>query len=113
MRASFTLSMVTASQALVMSIYLFFKEPGEIGKVIRAWRVTSLVGLTSMLGSLGWFTAFTLTAAAHVKMVGQIELVFSYIASVFWFREKISKRELIGIGLIVLSVVVVVLSFGR
>ena len=112
LRAAFTLAAVTTTQTLIMIVWLMLREPGEIGKVLRAWRVTALVGLTSMLGSLGWFTAFTLVSAAYVRVVGQVELVFSYAASVFVFKEKISLRELMGIALILLSVVVLVLDFG-
>lgn len=112
LRASFTLAAVTTTQTLIMGTWLAFRERGEIAKVLRAWRVTSLVGLTSMLGSLGWFTAFTLTSAAYVRVVGQVELVFSYLASVFVFREKASAREISGIALILLSVVVLILDLG-
>lgn len=113
LRAAFTLAAVTTTQTLIMVVWLSFREPGEVGKVFRAWRITSLVGLTSMLGSLGWFTAFTLTSAAYVRVVGQVELVFSYAASVFVFKETAKRRELAGIALILLSVVVLILDLGR
>ena len=51
-------------------------EPGEIARVIVAWRVAAWVGLTGMLGSFGWFAAFTLQNAAYVKALGQVELMF-------------------------------------
>ncbi|MEL7175867.1 MAG: EamA family transporter, partial [Pseudomonadota bacterium] len=68
------------------------------------------VGLTSMIGSLGWFTAFTLQNAAYVKALGQVELVFAFLASQFFFGEKTDKREVLGVGLIVLSILVLILS---
>jgi hypothetical protein len=34
-----------------------------------------------MLASAGWFSAMTLQNAAYVKAVGQIELVFAFLAS--------------------------------
>lgn len=109
-RAVVTLSFVTAFQTIVMLIWLRWREPGEITRVIRAWRIASLVGLTSMLGSIGWFFAFALQTVAYVKALGQIELVFSYLASTKVFREVVSTRELAGIGLIVVSVMVLVLT---
>ena len=66
------------------------------------------MGLTSIGGSFCWFTAFTLQNAAYVKAVGQIELIFSILASVLFFREKITGREFLGIGLISLSVIAMV-----
>ena len=61
-----------------------------------------------MAGSLGWFTAFTLQTAAYVQALGQVELIFSLMASVLFFHETITRRELAGIGLLTLSVLMLV-----
>jgi len=108
-RAAFTLAAVTAMQTLVMSAWLRLAEPGQIGLVIRRWRVTTLVGLTGMLGSLGWFTAFTLQNAAYVRALGQVELVFGILVSALIYREAVSRREIAGMALLGLSVVLLVL----
>ncbi len=109
LRACFTLAIVTASQTLAMFLWLGWREPGEVTRVLRSWRVSGLVGVTSMVGSLGWFTAFTLQNAAYVKALGQIELLFSFIASTFVFREKTQTREIIAMGLLTLSILLLVL----
>ena len=109
-RAVFTLMCVTTFQTIAMAIYLRFREPGEIQKVARNWRITSLVGLTGMLGSLGWFTAFTLQNAAYVKALGQVELVFTFLASYFIFKERSTPRELVGIGFVIASILWLVLA---
>jgi drug/metabolite transporter (DMT)-like permease len=62
------------------------------------------------LGSLGWFTAFALTNAAYVRALGQIELVFSYLSAVFFFRERVTRIEVIGIAMLVLGIVTLVLE---
>lgn len=111
LRAMATLAFVTAFQVVVMLIWLRLRDAGEIGRVIASWRVSSLVGVTSMLGSLGWFAAFTLQNAAYVKAVGQIELVFTFLASYFVFKEKSSGREVLGILLLVASILVLVLTY--
>jgi drug/metabolite transporter (DMT)-like permease len=109
LRSVFTLMCVTLFQTVVMAIWLQMRQANEIGKVVRHWRVTSLVGLTGMLGSLGWFTAFTLQNAAYVKALGQVELIFSFCASHFIFKETTTRREVVGITFVVLSIVVLVL----
>ena len=109
LRSVFTLMCVTTFQTVIMAIWLALREAGEIGKVIRHWRVTALVGLTGMIGSLGWFTAFTLQNAAYVKALGQVELIFSFLASYFIFKERSTPREILGILMVVLSIVVLVL----
>ncbi|UWQ05677.1 EamA family transporter [Aliiroseovarius crassostreae] len=108
-RAGFTLACVTAYQSVIMAIWMRFSEPGEISRVLRAWRVGALVGLSSMIGSFCWFTAFTLQNAALVKALGQVELLFSYAATIFVFRETVTRREITGTALILLSVLVLVL----
>ncbi len=110
LRAGFTLAVVSASQSLAMGLWLLLRDRAEIVAVLAAWRVAALVGLTSMIGSFLWFTAFTLQNAAYVKAVGQIELVLSVLASVLFFHEKISARELGGIALLLVSILVLVLT---
>lgn len=108
-RASVTLAAVTASQCLGMAVWLRLREPGTLAQVARSWRKTALVGITGMLGSLGWFTAFTLQNAAYVRAVGQVELVFSVLVTWLVFREKASRREIAGICLLGLSIVAIIL----
>ncbi|PUB12088.1 DMT family transporter [Yoonia sediminilitoris] len=108
-RAIITLACVTAFQTLTMAVWLVWRERGEITKVIGAWRVAGLVGLTSMAGSICWFTAFTLQNAAYVNAVGQIELLFSLIIGAFVFGEKVGLREWQGLLLLTSSIGMLVL----
>lgn len=96
-RALVTLACVTAFQTLALGAWMLWRERAEIGRVFAAWRIASLVGLSSMAGSICWFTAFTLQTVAYVNAVGQVELIFSVAASVFVFRERITGRELLGL----------------
>ena len=107
-RAGVTLAMVTAYQTIIMAAWLAWRDTGEIGRVVASWRVSSLVGVTSMCGSFGWFIAFALQNAAYVKAVGQVELVFTFLASYFIFKERSTPKEIAGIALIVISILVLV-----
>ncbi|MFA8386529.1 MAG: EamA family transporter [Pelagibaca sp.] len=109
LRAAVTLTCVTISQLIAMAFWLRWYEPGQIGAVWRARRVAVWVGLSSMAGSLCWFTAFTLQNAAYVQAVGQIELIFSLMASVLFFKERVTARELIGMGFLALSILAFIL----
>ena len=108
-RAIMTLAIVTAFQTVAMALWLAWRERGEIGRVLASWRVAGLVGITSMIGSICWFTAFTLQNAAYVNAVGQIELLFSLMIGAFVFGEKISPREWQGLSLLTFSIVFLVL----
>ena len=107
-RSGVTLVCVTSSQALAMALWLRLREPGQLSAVWAARRTAIWLGLASMAGSLGWFTAFTLQTAAYVQALGQVELIFSLMASVLFFHETITRRELAGIGLLTLSVLMLV-----
>ena len=110
LRAGFTLAIVTTYQTVIMSAWMAWRETGEITRVLKSWRISMLVGLTSMIGSFCWFTAFTLQNAAYVKVLGQVELIFSFVAGVLVFREKTSPREIWAMMLIILSIVVLALA---
>ena len=70
----------------------------------------SPVGIIGMAGSVCWFTAFSLQNAAYVSALGRIELVFTFIASVFFFREKATWTEIVGILLIVCAIMLILLE---
>ncbi len=110
-RAVLTLCVVTAMQTLALSLWLRWREPGQVGRVVAAHRVGVWLGLLGMAGSLCWFTAFTLQNAALVFAVGQVEVIFSILAATLFFGERITAREFAGITLITVSVIGVV-SFG-
>jgi len=105
LRAALTLACVTTSQAIGMALWLRWREVEQISKVLRNWRTAGLVGVTSMAGSLCWFIAFSLQNAAYVKAVGQIELVFSFMASTLFFRETVTRREIAGIVILCAAIV--------
>lgn len=109
-QAAVTLAWVLAYQSLAMGIYLALRERDQLWAVFRHWRWTAWVGLTSMLGSVGWFTAMTLHNAAYVRALGQIELVFTFVVSIFFFRERSTAGEVAGVLLVVAGIVVLVLA---
>ena len=109
LRACVTLAVVTSAQTIGLTSWLAWREPGQVARVWAARRSGVWMGITGMGGSLCWFTAFTLQNAAYVFAVGQIEVIFSILASVLFFRETISRREYLGIALLTLSILSLVL----
>lgn len=109
LRAGVTLACVTSAQLIGMALWLRWFEPGQISAVWAARRSAAWIGLTSMVGSFCWFTAFTLQNVAYVNALGQIELIFSLIASVFFFKERITKKELAGLGFLTISILGLIL----
>ncbi len=108
--AASTLVVALAIQTAMMTPYLAFKEQGELRRIWQNRSKAMLVGLASMLGSVGWFTAMTLQNAAYVRALGQIELIFTFLTSVLIFRERINKAEIGGTVLIVGGVLILLLA---
>ncbi len=108
-RAIVTLAIVTLIQTAALVAWLVVRETGEMIRVLTAWRVASLVGMASMVGSICWFWAYTLHNASYVNALGQVELVFSLLVSVFVFSETISRREWQGLALLTGSILLLVL----
>ncbi len=109
MRSAFTLAVATAIQTLILLVWLRVFQPGQIRRTVGQWRSCAMVGFAGWAASIFWFMAFTLTHAAYVRALGQIELIFTFLASVFFFREKVSRTEMAGVillsGAIILLVV--------
>ena len=110
MAAAYALAVSIVIQTVIMGLYLVWREPGEIGRVIANWRWAGAVSIAGILGSVCWFTAFTIENAAHVRAVGQIELVFTFIASTVFFKETVSRYEIIGIALVVGAILLVLIA---
>ncbi|HSF94532.1 MAG TPA: DMT family transporter [Thermohalobaculum sp.] len=110
MAAGYTLAVSVVLQTLMMGAWMLWRDPGQVRAVFRHWRVAGPVGVVGALCSICWFTAFTLQNATHVRAVGQIELVFTFIATVVFFREKVSRLEVLGIVMVVGAILLLLLG---
>ncbi len=104
-QAALTLMVINVAQTVRLGLYIGVRERAQLKLVVATWRMSALVGLTGVLGSAGWFTAMTLQNAAYVRTLGQVELIFTFMASHFLFHERIHKLEVVGVLLIVLGIV--------
>lgn len=109
--AAVTLVVMVILQTLIGALYLSWRSPSDWKAMKLQTGVCAFVGLTSVVGSVGWFTAMTLQPVAYVKAVGQIEFVFTLLVAVLFFKERPSPIELIGMGAI-LSGVLLLLVVG-
>ena len=108
-QSSTTLVFAIALQTLVMLAWLAFKERDQFKLIAKAAKPALLVGFVGATASFGWFTAFTLQQAALVKVVAQIEMLFTFASSIFFFKERINKPEVIGCMLITMGIIMLVL----
>ena len=104
------LACMNTIQVVLMVAYLARRDQPQLGKVWVNWRSSIWVGIFSVLGSAGWALAMTLENAALVRAVGQIELVFTFIASHLVLKERPSPGEWIGSILVVGGVILILIA---
>lgn len=109
MQAAVTLAFVIVFQTIIMAAWMLWKDRAEIGRIARAWKPALFTGFVGATASFGWFMAMTLQQAAIVKALAQIEMIFTFAASVLFFNERINRMEIAGCVLIVAGIVVLVL----
>lgn len=103
-RAALTVLVAVSLQSIIMGAYLLVREPGELARVFQNWRISSVIGCVGMLASLCWFSAMTLNSAAIVRAVGQIELLFTLLTTIWLFKERLRVVQLLGMVLIVAGI---------
>jgi drug/metabolite transporter (DMT)-like permease len=108
--ATYTLVFGLFVQTLVLTIYLLLRAPGVLKAILRLWKPSLLAGFMGAFASQFWFLAFALTAAANVRTLALIEVLFAQGVAYYSFKQPISARELLGIALIVVGVALLVVS---
>jgi drug/metabolite transporter (DMT)-like permease len=106
--ASFTLVFGLFVQTLVLTSYLLARAPDVLGKILGLWKPSMLAGFIGAFASQFWFLAFALTAAANVRTLALVEVLFAQAVAYYSFKQPISARELFGIVLIVVGVALLV-----
>ena len=92
-----------------MGIWITWRESEQWYKLLQQWRWATVIGVTGVLTSICWFTAFTIQNASFVRSVGMLELLFTYFFSTRIFKEKVSLFELAGISMIVAGILLLLL----
>ena len=104
--AAVTLAFMVSVQSLISFIYIYVQDSQQLKLMVSHWRLCLFVGITSVVGSIGWFTAASFQNAAYVKALGQVEFFITLFITYRIFREKISLIEYLGMALILISVLI-------
>ncbi|MEO8719130.1 MAG: EamA/RhaT family transporter [Burkholderiales bacterium] len=110
MRAAAALAVAQFIQTFLLGSWLLWKTPRVVADTLRLWRPSLFAGFMGAAASVGWFSAFALQPASHVRTLGLVELVFSYAVSRKLFRESLSWLELAGMGFLAAGIAVITLS---
>jgi len=108
--AAWVLLFVLLIQTLMLSVYVCIKEPNTWQTLLAHKPLTCAISVTSCIGSIGWFSAMSLQHVAYVKTLGQVEVFFTLLLSIFWLKEPLKKRHSLGLSLIALAAILVMMT---
>ncbi len=98
--AAWVLLWVLCLQTLLLAGYIFLRSPETYTQLKQHPKMTLAISFTSCIGSIGWFSAMALQYVAYVKTLGQVEVLFTILLSIFWLKHPVHKSELAGLVLI-------------
>jgi drug/metabolite transporter (DMT)-like permease len=90
-----------AIQTAVLLVWLALFDRAGLKAILALWRASIVAGFMGALASQLWFVALALTDAARVRTLALVEVLFAQVASLKLFRERPSRREWLGMALIV------------
>ncbi|MCM5572105.1 EamA family transporter [Burkholderiaceae bacterium FT117] len=109
-RATTTLATSLLMQTALLSGWLLWRDRRVLAEIFRLWRPSMLAGFAGALASQMWFLAFSLQTAAAVRTVGLVEILFAQAVSHKLFAQGTSRREAIGMAIMVGGVAWLMLS---
>ena len=109
-RATTTAAIGVVGQSIAMIMFLYLYRKAEFIAVFKLWKPSLAAGFFAAITTASWFSAFALHRAAPVRAVGQIELIFSLAITIFIFKQRLTKIELIGVFLLCSSILLVILE---
>jgi drug/metabolite transporter (DMT)-like permease len=96
---------VMSIQTLLHVTWLLIRDRDTLRAAFTTWRISSQVGILAASGSACWFTGFANAPVALVRVVGQVEVVFTLLFARWYLKEKTQHHEIAGLLLVVTGVV--------
>ena len=109
--ATFTVSVGLVIQAALLSLYLALSDPQVLRNIMRAWKPSLFAGFMGAFASEFWFLAFAIATAASVRTLALVEVLFAQGVTYFVFKQPTTKREALGIVLVVVGVALLVWAY--
>src|SRR4051795_8167928 len=106
--ATFTLTLGLVLQAGLLTFYLALRDRAVLGEIVKAWRPSLFAGFMGATASEFWFLAFALTSVGNVRTLALVEVLFAQAITIFAFKQVTTKRDALGIALIVTGVLLLI-----
>jgi drug/metabolite transporter (DMT)-like permease len=106
--ATFTVTTGLLLQAALLTLYLAVCDRAVLGAIVQAWRPSMFAGFMGATASEFWFLAFAITSVANVRTLALVEVLFAQGISLFVFKQNTTRRDVLGITLIVVGVLLLI-----
>ncbi len=103
-RATTILVLSLALQSLMLATYLGIFNRAALFGSLSHWRGSLGAGFLGAFASQFWFIGFSLTSAANIRTLALVEMIFALAVSRYVFRQPISKRQLMGMAVILAGI---------
>jgi drug/metabolite transporter (DMT)-like permease len=103
-RATTTLVWGLGLQSAILALWLGLLDRRALMASLKAWRPSLAAGFLGALASQFWFLGFALTSAANVRTLALVEVLMAQALSRRLTGQRASRREIVGMGLIVVGV---------
>lgn len=110
LRATTTLVWALTLQALLLGAWMTLFARRALLASLALWRQSLVAGFFGAFASQFWFLGLSLTAAANVKALGLVEVVFAHVVAQRVFAQRATAREAAGMGLVVAGVALLLLT---
>ena len=101
LRATTTMAWGLAFSSVILVSYMAVANRAALRRSLENWKPSLAAGFLGAAASQFWFIGFSLTTAANVRTLALIEVPLAQIASRKLFAEGTSRREMLGMAMIV------------
>ena len=103
-RASTILVLGLVMQSALLALWLALFNRPALRASFKVWQQSLGAGFLGAFASQFWFIGFSLTSAANIRTLALVEVIFAAAVSRYVFRQSISPRQLLGMGVIVAGI---------
>jgi drug/metabolite transporter (DMT)-like permease len=102
--ATVTLVVSLAIQTILLSAWLWWRQPKTMRAIFKSWRVSIPAGFLGAFASEMWFLAFAIQNPAKVRTLALVEIVLAGLLSRRLFAQTPTLRDVAGMALVVVGI---------
>jgi drug/metabolite transporter (DMT)-like permease len=103
-RASTILVLGLGLQVAMLLVWMLAVNRQALAASFAVWPQSLGAGFLGAFASQFWFIGFSLTSAANVRTLALVEVLMAQAVAWYGFRQGLSRRQVVGMALILLGV---------